>query len=339
MSLLVKLHGQLVQRRVTQAFEFEHVFFWLSVACPSFFSVMGLGLSRCLGTSTSSVSDAPIESRFTANVLLCDAPSPSDDYVLSHRTFQRGPIVLRVFVAWRRVAFRTKLDRVQVAMLHQDEALARMTARMEEVEATAMRALWNLHKHESGKQMESGSGQRGGSAPSASRSCMACAQDIQDISKGFSECTNGHAFCTLCVDSLAKMLMERMTAIPERCLCMAIGQNCTGIIRDSDLAKTENGRRLLCEAAHAKTVTRLLKLVEDRQHSADLCNVLTMHFQRMRHDGSYRAYQCPTCHFGPIDHAHCDNLVEHHDQEGVNNACPRCGLFVSDVNQLVAWRG
>jgi len=61
-------------------------------------------------------------------------------------------------------------------------------------------------------------------------------------------------------------------------------------------------------------------------------------------DGTYSAYACPKCEYGPIEHIHCANLQTHHQenkggQGHINNGCPRCGHFVSDISQWKAWDG
>jgi len=67
--------------------------------------------------------------------------------------------------------------------------------------------------------------------------------------------------------------------------------------------------------------------------------------QFRRHDGSYACYMCPKCHFGPVDHGACSSLSSHHGETRaggrarVNNACPKCGWFGSDIQQWPAWDG
>jgi len=53
---------------------------------------------------------------------------------------------------------------------------------------------------------------------------------------------------------------------------------------------------------------------------------------------------CPICNFGPIDHFACDALRTHHRQriaDGVhiNNSCPVCGCFQSDIKRWTKWDG
>lgn len=56
------------------------------------------------------------------------------------------------------------------------------------------------------------------------------------------------------------------------------------------------------------------------------------------------ARQCGQCGYGPILHAHCDNLRTHHGQRvsggsQINNACPRCNWFADDISAWPRWDG
>lgn len=57
-----------------------------------------------------------------------------------------------------------------------------------------------------------------------------------------------------------------------------------------------------------------------------------------------RAFQCAECSFGPIDHFACGDLSAHHGEEiahgvSINNACPKCGWFSSDIHDWPQWDG
>ena len=61
-------------------------------------------------------------------------------------------------------------------------------------------------------------------------------------------------------------------------------------------------------------------------------------------DGTYAAYQCLKCKFGPIDHMACSDLKSHHgeqkgDGSSINNGCPKCGWFASDISLWPEWDG
>ena len=61
-------------------------------------------------------------------------------------------------------------------------------------------------------------------------------------------------------------------------------------------------------------------------------------------DGTFAAYQCAGCSFGPIVHAFCHDLRAHHGQnvgDGVviNNACPNCQWFSAAIADWTRWDG
>jgi hypothetical protein len=51
------------------------------------------------------------------------------------------------------------------------------------------------------------------------------------------------------------------------------------------------------------------------------------------------AYQCGGCGFGPVDHKACHDLTTHNGEGGINNACPQCGWFRSEIAQWPKWDG
>lgn len=62
-------------------------------------------------------------------------------------------------------------------------------------------------------------------------------------------------------------------------------------------------------------------------------------------DGSYSAYMCGKCSFGPIDHMACMDLKCHHGEKKgggagqINNACPKCKWFAATIDKWPAWDG
>mmetsp|Transcript_16344 Transcript_16344/g.41215 ORF Transcript_16344/g.41215 Transcript_16344/m.41215 type:complete len:490 (+) Transcript_16344:41-1510(+) len=61
-------------------------------------------------------------------------------------------------------------------------------------------------------------------------------------------------------------------------------------------------------------------------------------------DGTYSAYMCGQCKFGPIDHGWCNDLSCHHGegkgQTGqISNACPKCKWFAAQLGCWPRWDG
>lgn len=270
------------------------------------------------------------------------AVAPTPDYIVKTTRKSRvdaGRMSLHsVFSAWRIVGLVARVRRFESTLIFQDEKLAQMTTENQELQATASRALEFMQTQTSNSVRSTS---RTNHQTSSLTMCMCCANETREHVL----CTNGHALCMDCVDKTVKMSLQQMEAIKNvDCPCVAIMRDteCSGFISRENLFKMDSGRKLILEVHHNVTMERVLNLVNRmRMQETDkdsMANFMTLRLQRLRADGTYRAYGCSQCGFGPIDHARCANLIEHHDRGGVNNACPKCGHFVSDVHDLVAWR-
>jgi hypothetical protein len=60
-------------------------------------------------------------------------------------------------------------------------------------------------------------------------------------------------------------------------------------------------------------------------------------------DGTYNAWMCKRCGFGPVDHSACPDLRSHHGESRngfqTSNACPGCDWFVDNRNKWPKWDG
>ena len=117
--------------------------------------------------------------------------------------------------------------------------------------------------------------------------------------------------------------------------------DCQGIFPFQDIVQTEYGEKIISDYYLNLSKSKIIDYINESNHSKD--DLLTrIHF--LRSDGSFRAYQCPRCNFGPLMHGECSDLLNHHLQElenGVtyNNACPNCKTLYHDVKELSVWNG
>ena len=108
-----------------------------------------------------------------------------------------------------------------------------------------------------------------------------------------------------------------------------------------DIVQTEYGEKIISDYYSSLSKSKIIEFINKSNHNKD--ELLTrIHF--IRSDGSFRAYQCPKCKFGPLMHGECSDLLNHHMQEnenGVtyNNACPNCNTLYDDVKELSVWDG
>lgn len=95
-------------------------------------------------------------------------------------------------------------------------------------------------------------------------------------------------------------------------------------------------------ALHCNSIFQLLTTVEEKEKEDVIANL------RRRYMG--RAFMCGLCNFGPVDHVACSDLMTHHGEQRpggrvhgrrvqVNNSCPRCGWFASDLDSWKTWDG
>ena len=99
-----------------------------------------------------------------------------------------------------------------------------------------------------------------------------------------------------------------------------------------NLCKVSSGMDVLREQQHQKTVSVVIALLATHP-----IETVLLKLRYMRHDGTFAAYECSKCHFGPLEHMHCDDLLEWHKREGTNNSCPRCGNLVTTIQKLQEW--
>ena len=130
-------------------------------------------------------------------------------------------------------------------------------------------------------------------------------------------------------------------------LCISC-ENCDGVIDDDQLCTTAIGRRLVLERARHAFVDEVAHVAKRTLHerhddATSFHSKLLLRLSFLRGDGSFRAYQCTRCGYGPILHADCSDLSSHHGQithdARISNACPRCEHFASNIFELRQWTG
>jgi len=82
---------------------------------------------------------------------------------------------------------------------------------------------------------------------------------------------------------------------------------------------------------------------------SEVAELESVRAQFRKADGSYSAYMCKRCGYGPIDHGKCNDLTAHHHQaigggwiwsrHRISNNCPQCGWFASNIKKWPAWDG
>jgi predicted RNA-binding Zn-ribbon protein involved in translation (DUF1610 family) len=116
--------------------------------------------------------------------------------------------------------------------------------------------------------------------------------------------------------------------------CALLGEVYTSVVLCRDLHMYTG--RAMRVALHAHALLAVLQPSAPRVADIEA---------QMRRQYLGRAYQCPQCRFGPIDHYACGDLEAHNgevvDPNGamVNNSCPNCGWFSASIEDWQFWDG
>jgi hypothetical protein len=165
--------------------------------------------------------------------------------------------------------------------------------------------------------------------------CMCCFNEIHTIDAIRCNGTTRHAFCVECVESMSKSKRDRICQFSIGCLpCMCVN-DCQGVIDP------------FCNMPYFDRYYRDYTIRESMPHitrNITIDDTTDAKLQMMRSDGTFFGLQCTNCNYGPMWNDHCSELLTHHNQEtdtgtNINNACPRCGVFVQDIAQMQRWDG
>lgn len=151
-------------------------------------------------------------------------------------------------------------------------------------------------------------------------------------------CSSNHMICKTCVDQSCKEYYGNVQHSSRKISCCSM-HNCSGYIPEHQFSQTFYGKSLLQDFFLRDITPMLLEYIKIFSNEEIQKNLAFL-----RSDGTFRAFQCPECGFGPIIHAHCSDLLSHHGQhtEGnvmVNNSCPNCKFLAKDVHDLHDWDG
>lgn len=163
--------------------------------------------------------------------------------------------------------------------------------------------------------------------------CSVC--DADDVVK----CSlHHHNVCKRCINH-ACGIHNASNDIPVCEIPCCSMNECEGVHDAYVLGQCSEGRKLLQEHYFHNTVKdNLLNYVNKFSHFEIEKN---LHF--LRSDGTFTAFQCSVCGFGPITIADCDDLLAHHGQrEGkdkIDNSCPNCKTLHKYSEYLNKWDG
>ena len=172
----------------------------------------------------------------------------------------------------------------------------------------------------------------------ANRVCLTCFEEVSQ----FATCSNNHTVCTQCLERECRRIVEQKNPprIDTGISCMSACSACDATIPLQECMRCNSGCDLVREIHWKKTKEHVISAIKIGGDQDSILKRLSF----MRADGEYNARQCAQCGYGPIVHAHCDDLSEHHQGMTLhgaryNNACPSCGAVHADVRELNTWNG
>ena len=228
------------------------------------------------------------------------------------RRFRR--LLRRCLHDWRAWSLRSVASMHLNRATQNDRAVATLTSEVDHLRCALQRLLERQEK--------------GGEDASEEGLCSVC---IRPAGRDPARCGAGHLACSDCVDRECARLLdagERGTQL--RCFGV---HECASSIEAKHVAASEHGMRFIFEHASHATLSHVHALLNTSSRDS-----LSLRLSCMRHDGTYRAFACPRCRYGPLLHSRCSDLLEHHDRQA-RNACPRCGHLAADVSELIQWTG
>lgn len=178
----------------------------------------------------------------------------------------------------------------------------------------------------------------------------------------FVRCPAGHTTCAECFLRLFDMSITRTTpelssdelsAARFMVVCCSVDETCGRAFSFKATVDALSEKSVLEWDAACKRLYKELHFDEWYQErleqSAEEARVESLRASFRRADGSYAAYQCPKCRFGPKELRACTDLRAHHGERvhnprtgnvyQRNNACERCGFFAIHISQWHPWDG
>lgn len=197
--------------------------------------------------------------------------------------------------------------------------------------------------------------------PANGKLCNICYMEEHDDDVLAVGCDNNHYMCQPCFVSWVESESD-LEANPQSILLN--GGRITCVCKKSDDCQSPAfGNKLIATVVSDEIYEKYLKArdfvvgkeavagaLSKIKNSGDMDAVEQEQIRNMYRgkDGTYSAYMCGQCSFGPIDHGWCSNLSSHHGESKakskggvshVNNSCPKCGWFAHCISSWPRWNG
>jgi len=192
--------------------------------------------------------------------------------------------------------------------------------------------------------------------PGSGQTCSICLMDDHGPYAIGVECDNNHFICSGCfgmyVQSESDIKENPQSVIlrggrifcplkiSSNCDCNAFGNKLIAMIVSDERYEGYLRARdfVVGKAAIADALSKLKDGYLGQVEQEQIRNLYK------KADGTYSAYMCGKCKFGPIDHGWCSSLTTHHKEKKgetgqINNACPKCNWFSENISSWPKWDG
>ena len=187
------------------------------------------------------------------------------------------------------------------------------------------------------------------------RNCVICHERFERSSMVI--CSVGeHAVCKSCFQQYVDVEMQNDIQQLRCPLWPLHAGGCRGLFSEETIARMFSSESNTVSLMH-KYIKWLKKQIrsEEYKNSHDVLNQIVAALskamphlnqeiiERQLREAVPNARQCGKCGFGPVEHFACGNLETHQGQRvgraAIQNNCPRCGWFASNINQWPKWNG
>lgn len=190
---------------------------------------------------------------------------------------------------------------------------------------------------------------------SASTSCAICLDDDFEGKAILCRTPTSEGCHSLCATCLCRLTLDSAQRTPAQlsaaeveakthrvcCPVPGCGRPYGKFMLQAALKESEDGRKALAYLTSAQ-----LRLIQLLHHQSAMSEIDMIRAQYRKPDGSYDAFMCGNCGYGPIEKFKCDDLQAHHGEQrpgaglaSISNACPACGWFKPHIRDWPRWDG
>ena len=187
-----------------------------------------------------------------------------------------------------------------------------------------------------------------------SQNCVICHERFEQSSMAICS-VDEHAVCKSCFQQYVDVEMQNDIQQFRCPLWTSHAGGCRGLFSEKTIARMFSSEsNTVSLEKYIEWVRKQIRSEEYKNSHAVLNQIVAALSKAMPHlnqeiierqlrEAVPNARQCGSCGFGPVEHFACGNLATHQGQRvgraAIQNKCPHCGWFASNINQWPKWNG